>query len=97
MTEEAIKQRINRAVKAAIKMLGKPPGHGHIIEIKNSNSPFHIEYIREKEIRKIRITVDQITDEDIKIMKEFKLPINCTKEIWCKKANERDFEYMEVI
>jgi len=58
---------------------------------------FHIEAIREKEIRKIRITVDDISPTDIKKVNDFKLPQVCTKEIWCKKSSRREFNKMDVL
>lgn len=97
MAEEVIKQRLNRAIKAAIRILEKPSGHCRIIEFKDSRSPFHIECIRKNQIRMIRIVLDKISEMDIKALKEFRLPMNCYKEIWCKKVNEREFEYKEII
>lgn len=42
--------------------------------------------------RKIRVVVDEITDTDLKIIKQLKILPNQTKEIWCKKFKERDWE-----
>jgi len=92
---ESFKQRHNRAVKAAVKYLSKPYGGYKIIIL--DGKVFHLEAIRVKEIRKIRIALDEITKEDEKIVKEFKLPDICTKEIWCKKIKERAFEIREII
>jgi len=52
MSDFAIKQRLNRAIKSAIKLLDQPPGSYEIILL--NNHVFHIEAIRKKEIRKIR-------------------------------------------
>ena len=89
MSDFAIKQRLNRAIKSAIKLLDQPPGSYEIILL--NNHVFHIEAIRKKEIRKIRVVLDEITEEDEKMVREFSLPEICTKEIWCKKENERGF------
>ena len=53
-----------------------------------NNGPFHIEAIREKEIRKIQIVVDEITPADIKKVEDFKLPRVCIKEILSKKKRQ---------
>jgi hypothetical protein len=93
MTDEPIKKRLCRAIAAATRILDNPQGSAAIIFLKNS--PFHIEYIRYKEIRKIRITLDTITNEDVKLVKNFPLPAStCTKEIWCRKGNQ--FIYREI-
>jgi len=47
--------------------------------------------------RKIRVVLDKISPQDEKTVKEFKLPNICTKEIWCKRLNERGFENREIV
>ena len=94
MSDFAIKQRLNRAIKSAIKLLDQPPGSYEIILL--NNHVFHIEAIRKKEIRKIRVVLDKITEEDIKKVKRFSLPEICTKEIWCKIQRQRGFKTLEI-
>lgn len=89
MSEELAKKRFNRALNRAINFLNQPEGPYKIILL--NTDPFHIEAIREKEIRKIRIVLDKITQADEKALRDFKLPHICTKEIWFKKHNERNF------
>ena len=81
-------QKLRRAIRRAIAILN----NSKFKIILLNDSIFHIEAIREKEIRKIRIVIDKLLDEDIKLVKEIKLPDICTKEIWCKKNGERKFE-----
>jgi hypothetical protein len=95
MPENAIKQRLSRAIRSAVKCLDQPKGSYRIV--LQSNGPFHIEAIREKEIRKIRIVLGQISSQDEREMREIKLPSICTKEIWFRKQNERGFEKRDVI
>ena len=95
MSDFAIKQRLNRAIKSAIKLLDQPPGSYEIILL--NNHVFHIEAIRKKEIRKIRVVLDKITEEDEKMVREFSLPEICTKEIWAKKERGREFEIKEIL
>jgi hypothetical protein len=85
MTEINIKRRLNRAIAAAAKILNNPPGTAEIIILKNH--VFHLEAIRKKEIRKIRITLDQIKKQDEELVLNYPLPENFTKEIWCRKIN----------
>jgi len=94
MSDFAIKQRLNRAIKSAIKLLDQPPGSYEIILL--NNHVFHIEAIRKKEIRKIRIVLDEITEEDKELVAKVNLPIVCTKEIWCKERNSREFKIVEI-
>ena len=94
MSDFAIKQRLNRAIKSAIKLLDQPPGSYEIILL--NNHVFHIEAIRKKEIRKIRIVLDEITEEDEKMVREFSLPEICTKEIWVKESTNRLFKVIEI-
>lgn len=90
MGEETIKRELNRAVKSAIKILERPKGTHQIIVL--DGNPFHIEYIREKEVLKIRITLNEVTENDKRIVQEFDLPkIIFTKEIWCKKEGKLNF------
>ena len=44
----------------------------------------------------IRIVIDEITADDIKIISDFDPPGNCTKEIWCKEEGRRKFLIKEV-
>ena len=94
MKMEAFKQRHKRAVDRAIFLLERPPAGYQIISL---NHPiFHIEAGREKEIRKIRIVLDQIRLEDINMVREFRFPNVVTKEIWCKKFKSQQFDTKEV-
>jgi hypothetical protein len=92
MSDYNIKQRLNRAVKSAIRIL-EQPGVGCDI-IKLDNHIFHIEAVRKREIRKIRIVLDEITESDLDKVQKFALPEYVTKEIWVKKG--RDFNVHEI-
>ena len=92
MGDPAIKKRLARAKEAAIDNLLK---NGHKI-IPSDNSIFCILGVRKKEIRMIRVVVDKIKDEDIKIVQAFEPPGICTKEIWCRKGGQKDFEITEI-
>jgi len=95
MSEEAIKREVNSAVKSAIKILSRPKG-SHKIIILDGN-PFHIEDIRQKEIRRIRIVLNEIGEDDIKIVEDFQLPdVIFTKVIWCKKPGKLNFIEKEI-
>ena len=83
MAQEAIKRRLNRAIRAAIKNIDTPKGRYSICILPGN--PFHIEACKKNEIRKIRIVIDEITPEDEKVVKDFILPETlCSKEIWCR-------------
>ena len=42
--------------------------------------------------RKIRVVVDKITEDDITIVKRFRIPSNQTKEIWCRPYGSRNWK-----
>lgn len=89
MSDHKIKQRLNRAKKSAARILEQPAGDYTILSL--NSDIVHLEAIRKKEIRVIRIVLDEIKKADIEIVKKLELPELCTKEIWCKKENERGF------
>lgn len=90
--EKAIKRRLARAKERAILDLKRI---GYKI-IPSDNSSFCILATRKNEVRFIRVIVDEITEDDIKLTKDYELPSGCVKEIWCKKLNQKDFEIKEV-
>lgn len=94
MTQSEIKQRHKRAVNRAISILEKPPTSYQIIPLNHHT--FHIEAVREREIRSIRIVLDQILPEDEKLVRGFKFPPVVTKEIWCKKLGSQQFDTKEI-
>jgi len=92
MAEEAVIKRLNRAKNAAILALK----NADFKIIPSDNSDFCILGVRKKEIRMIRVVVDEITTNDIKIVSEFDPPGICTKEIWCRKGKQKRFEKREI-
>ena len=94
MDIKRIKKRQYRAIISAVNFLNKLPGTNRIIIL--NNGPFHIEAIRKKEVRLIRIVLDEITKQDEKVIREFLTPDNFTKEIWLKKYKVRGFKVKEI-
>lgn len=94
MSDIAVKRRFSRAVRSAIKCLDHPKGSYQITLL--NNGPFHIEGVREKEIRKIRVVLGEITSSDVIAVTASKLPGICTKEIWCKRSEGQGFSIREV-
>jgi len=87
MAKYAYEQRFYRARKSARNILIKSQHKVNYLD----DPIFHIEAIREKEIRKIRIVFDEIKEEDIEQVRNYELPPICTKEIWLRKQGERKF------
>jgi len=85
MAEEAIKKRTRRAVRAAMEDLDNPPGSWDLTIL--DNHVFHLEAVRPREIRKIRIVLDKISAHDIEVVSRRELPEICTKEIWCRSKD----------
>ncbi len=92
MTDEAIIRRLNRAKSAAISVLED----AKYKIIPSDNSEFCIIGIRKREIRLIRVVIDKITADDIKIIEDINPPGNCTKEIWCREEWKQKFEIREI-
>ena len=86
MAKEAIKKRMKRAIQAAIDILSYPEGN-HDSVCKLESREFDIEAVRQREIRMIRIALDEIKKEDEDQVRNVALPPNCTKEIWCRSMN----------
>jgi len=98
MSDFPFKKRRQRAIRRAMNILDNPPGRYQIIRLKGD--PFHIEAMGDKEILKIRICIDEISDrEDVQPVKNFVLPEfrqDVSRQIWIKKKNQRNFELMNL-
>ena len=92
MTDEAIIRRLNRAKSAAISILEE----AEYEIIPSDNSKFCILGMRRKEIRMIRVVIDEITANDVKIIEGSDPPGVCTKEIWCREEGKKKFKIKEI-
>ena len=94
MSEEAIMKQMNRAIERAMRVLNNPEGACKIIRLNDSNCPFHLECCRtsKKEVQKIRIALDKVTEEDIELCRDWPLnELHFTKEIWLTKKGQKKF------
>lgn len=90
MPGRTIKDRLARAIEQASRSLA--PRY----EISTlRNHAFHIEAIRTKEVIRIRIVLDKITEQDEKLVRAARLPEIFTREIWIKKRNKKAFDVVE--
>ena len=95
MSEETVKRELNSAVRSAVKILSRPQG-SCTITILDGN-PFHIESISRKEVKRIRIVLNEVVEGDIKLVEKFQLPDRIfTKVIWCKKPGKLNFVEEEI-
>jgi len=93
MSNSTTQRRLGRAKERATTILVNT---GYTI-IPSDNSTFCILGVRQREIRMIRVVVDEITEGDIETVLDFHSgPPVCTKEIWCKRLDKRDFEIKEI-
>ena len=90
---KAVKRRMNRAIKAASNILDMADYNVRILD----GNPFHIEAIRKKEIRNIRIILDKPSKKDIALIEDFELPDACSKEVWCKQGNLKKFNILKIL
>lgn len=100
MSENEVNRKINNAIKTITNKFPKP--FFKAIKLNDSTCPFHLEIFRNEEgkgdeIFKFRITLDSITEEDIRLCREYKLPEKIfTKIIVCKKREHGKYEYLTV-
>jgi len=92
MSDPSIKRRLTRAKEKAMKDLSRI---GYKI-VPSDNSTFCICGVRKNELRMIRVVVDEITNEDVKLIEGIQTPEVCSREIWCKLEGIRDFVIKEV-
>lgn len=92
MAEKTEKKRLARAVRRAADVLVNSNYKVTLLQ----GEVFNLEALREREIRKIRVVIDAIRQEDEQRVKAFRLPGICTKEIWCKRHNEPAFFIKEI-
>lgn len=92
MSDCNTKKRLARAKKRAITILERA---GYSV-IPSDNGKFCLIGIRGREARLIKVVIDYISENDIKIIKEFPISDIYTKEIWLKRRNDPNFEIKEV-
>jgi len=90
MPDEKIKRRLARAKTRAAEIL-QQTGYNTIV---SDNNIFCVVGSRRKEVRFIRVVIDNITARDIETVKDFRT--SGTKEIWCKQPNDSSFKIEEV-
>jgi hypothetical protein len=92
MTERTEKKRLSRAVRRAADVLVNSNYRVTLLQ----GEVFNLEALREREIRKIRVVLDVIKQEDEQKVRGFRLPGICTKELWCKRYNKPAFFIKEI-
>ena len=92
MTDKTKKKRLSRAVRRAANVLVNSNYRVTFLQ----GEVFNLEALREREIRKIRVVVDAINQEDERKVRALRMPGVCTKEIWCKRLNEPAFQIKEI-
>ena len=90
MSDRTIKDRLPRAIEQAARNLS--PRY-EVSALRNH--AFHIEAVRPKEVIRIRIVLDKITDQDEKMVKAARLPEIFSREVWIKRRNKKAFEIIE--
>ncbi len=91
MPQEPIKKRLCRAKAKAIRLL-KSAGYK---VVRSDNETFCVIATRRREVRFIRVVVDEVTGWDRKVVMSVDLPLeNCSREIYCLR--NADFVIEEV-
>lgn len=92
MADDTEKRRLNRALRRAADVLANSNYSVTFIQ----GEVFNLEAMREREIRKIRVVIDIIDQDDERKVRAQDLPTICAKEIWCKRLNESNFHIREI-
>jgi len=98
MPEENIKKKINNAIDSLANQY--PPPLFKKIKLRDTSCPFHLEVFRDSEdkgseVFKFRVTLDEITEQDEKLCREYRMPGRIfTKIIACKIG--RNWRYKEI-
>ena len=82
MPDEPIKKRRYRAKQKAMEHFTEA---GYAV-IESDNRTFCFIATRRREIRLIRVVVDEITPSDIKAASSVAVPPECSREIFCQKG-----------
>jgi len=89
---EATKQRQRRAVALAKSLLESPPASYSVFLVKDP--VFDVVAIGQGEVLALRVVVDEISSDDIRLVKEQNLPNGAVKKILKRDRSERGFEEM---
>ena len=82
MTDLASKKQLYRAIEIAAKDLAKSGGDVTILK----SGPFHVMLDFEKGQIKVRVAMDSISEQDVRVVKGACVPtLVCSKKIWCRK------------
>ncbi len=92
MSDQTLNRRLARAIKRAADVL---VGSNYSVSYIQGEI-FNLEAVREREIRKIRVVIDVIDQDDVRKVRSQDLPMICAKEIWCKRLNEPNFQIREI-
>ncbi len=87
------KKRLARAIRRAADVLTHSD---YRVTILRQDGVFSLEAMRKREIRKIRVVLDEILEPEERQVRACRLPDVCTKEIWCKRLNDQDFLIREI-
>ena len=90
MAEDALTKRHKRAVERVRTLMGNPPASYDVFLL---NDPlFDMMAIKESEILVLKIVLDGISSDDIRLVRERRLSSNVTKKILKKEFKRRSFE-----
>ncbi len=88
MSDEAtIKRRTRKAKDRAIEIL-EDADYDIIV---SDNRKVCLTAVRDAEVRFIRVVVDRVTPQDLRLMEDLQSPRVCKKEIWCAPYRGKKF------
>lgn len=93
MPDETTKQKSRRAKDRAMEHLRES---GYQI-IRSDNETFCFVATRRREIRFIRVVIDEITPLDRKLAKSVPAPPECSREIFCYRSGKFEIEELNPV
>ncbi len=90
MAEDALTKRHKRAVERARSLMENPPASYDVFLL--TDPLFDMMAIKESEILVLKIVLDGISSDDVRLVRERRLSSNVTKKILKKEFKSRGFE-----
>lgn len=90
MAEDALTKRHKRAVERVKSLMGNPPASYDVFLLKDP--VFDMIAIKESEILVLKIVLDGISSDDVRLVRERQLSSNVIKKILNKEFKRRGFE-----
>jgi len=99
MSEEAVKRKLNNAIDSLANKY--PATLYRKIKIGDASCPFNLEIFRDSEekgseVFKFRVILDEITEIDIRLCQEYRMPGKIFTKIIACKSGRNEWKFKEI-